>query len=68
MPDFFEAETTYTVKMKAELQGKEGEWSEEAEFITLENSECCVWKECPGYVDVDRSILLMKLTQGLQQK
>ena len=50
MPDFLEAEITYTVKVKAELQGKEGEWSEEAEFTTPKYLWCCAWKKCPDYV------------------
>ena len=50
--DFLEAEAIYTVKVKGIFNGKkESEWSEEAEFIAPMFSECCVWKECPGYVD-----------------
>ena len=53
VPDFIKAETTYTVKVKVELQGKESEWSEEAEFTTPKDLWCCVWKKCPDNVDWD---------------
>ena len=49
VPDYIEAETVYTAKVRAELQDRESEWSEEAELTTPEFSECCAWKECPGY-------------------
>ena len=32
-------------------QGMSSQWSDEAEFTTPEFKECCVWKECPDYVD-----------------
>ena len=54
MPDFIEEETPYTVKVKADLQEKESEWSEEAELTTPKFSECCAWKECPDDVDKKR--------------
>ena len=52
MPDFVEAETTYTVKVKTELKGKQSEWSEEAEFTTPKDLMFCVWKECPYNVNM----------------
>ena len=53
MPDFIKAETTYTVKVKAELQGKESGWSEEAEFTTPKYPKFSesAWKECPDNVN-----------------
>ena len=52
-PDFIGAETTYTVKVKTELQEKQSEWSEEAEFIPM-LSEFCAWKRCPDSVNWTR--------------
>ena len=49
--DSLEAETKCVVKVKAEIQGKESEWSNEIKFVPSEFSECCVWKKCPGNVD-----------------
>ena len=55
VPDFLEAETAYTVRVRAELnKKKECERSEEANFISPEFSECCVWKECPDNVEEKR--------------
>ena len=51
VPDYLEAETAYTVRVKAELQEKENVWNKETEFATPEFSELCVWKECPDYVE-----------------
>ena len=50
VPDFLEAETTYTVKVMAELKGERSEWSKEVEFTTSASPEFseCVWKACPG--------------------
>ena len=58
VPDFLEAETTCTVKVKAEFQGKESEWSEGVELTTPGFSEFseCVWRECPDYVDWGKEI------------
>ena len=59
VPDFLESEVIYTVKVKAVVQGKEGEWSEEVEF-TPEFAEGCVWKECPDYVVEERKYSVNK--------
>ena len=50
VPNFLDAEMTYTVKVKAELNDTEIKWSEEIEFTTPEFSECCIWKEHPDDV------------------
>ena len=47
MPDFLEAETAYSVRVKAVIQDNESTWSEAAEFTAPVFSECCDWKECP---------------------
>ena len=36
--------------MKAVVQGKESEWSEEVVFTTPKFSGCCAWRECPDHV------------------
>ena len=46
-PMALEEETNYTAKVKAELKGKESEWSREIRFTTPGFSGCCAWKECP---------------------
>ena len=51
--DFLEAETAYSVKVKAVIQDNESAWSEAAEFTTPVFSKCCIWKECPDDVDDD---------------
>ena len=48
----FTASTAYCLKMRIVHQGTSSQWSDEAEFTTPEFKECCVWKECPDYVDV----------------
>ena len=53
VPDFLEAKTAYTVKVKVMVQGKESKWGEEAVFMAI-SSECCAWKKCPDYVKEDR--------------
>ena len=50
VPDFLEAETAYTMKVRAELQYSESKWSDEIEFTSPKFSECCIWKECPDSV------------------
>ena len=67
-PGFLEAEATYNVRVKAELQGKESEWSEEAEFTTPEFSECCGWKECPDYVNVDKKYFVDEMNPRITTK
>ena len=54
MPDFLEAETTYTVRVKAVIQDKESEWSEEAVFVAPKDLWHCGWKECPDNVSKNR--------------
>ena len=58
VPDFIEAETVYTVKVRVKIQDEKSEWSNEAEFAAQNFSECCVWKECPDCVDEDKKYYL----------
>ena len=53
MPNFFEAETTYTMKVRAELQYIESKWSREAKFTSPRFSECCIWKECHNHANLE---------------
>ena len=60
-PDYLEAETVYSVKVKAELNKKKGsEWSRGAEFTTPHFIECSSWKECPEYVEEERKYFIDK--------
>ena len=56
------------MKAKAELKGKEGEWSVGVEFTTPKFSECCAWKECPDKLDGIRSILLNEMNPRIATK
>ena len=53
VPDSLEAETNYTVKVRAVAQGEESMWSKEAEFATPKGLWYCAWEECPDYVEED---------------
>lgn len=44
---------TYELRARAELNGKESEWSDVAEF-TPEYFDCYAWKECPDNVNEKR--------------
>ena len=46
-PAFVDADTRYKIRVKEVFQGKESEWSDEAELVTQEFNQCCIWKECP---------------------
>lgn len=48
---------TYELRVRAELDGKESEWSDVVEF-TPTYLDCYAWKECPGNVDMKRSYRL----------
>ena len=58
MPDFLEAETNYTVKVKTVNQIKESRLSEEVELFTRGFSEICVWKECTNGACKEREICI----------
>ena len=69
VPDFIEAETTYTVKWGQSSKEKKVKWSEEVEFTTLMSFRMlCMWKEVSWWKKEKGSILLMKWTQELIQK
>ena len=53
-PDFLVAETECVVKVRVKFKDKGLKWSEGVEFTPPKFSECCVWKKCPDYVDVNR--------------
>ena len=50
VPDFLNAETTYSLQAYVECKGRASAKSEATEFITPMFSECCAWKRCPEYV------------------
>ena len=50
----FTESTAHCLKMRIVHQGLSTQWSDEAEFTTLEFKECCLWKECPDDVDEKR--------------
>lgn len=59
LPDSMEPETTYNVKVKGTLAGKESELSDMTLFSTLDFPNYCEWKECPEYVS-DRYMYAVK--------
>ena len=59
LPDSMEPETTYSVRVKGSLAGKESALSEATAFTTLEFGRYCEWKECPEYVP-DRNVYAVR--------
>lgn len=55
LPDSMEPETTYSVRVKGSLAGRESALSEATAFTTLDFARYCEWKECPEYVP-DRNV------------
>ena len=47
----FSGSTAYCLRMRIVHQGASTQWSNEAEFSTLEFKDCCAWKECPDNLD-----------------
>lgn len=52
--DAFVPSTSYCMRMKIKCLDVSTEFSDTVEFTTTQFRGCCVWKECPEYVDSNK--------------